>query len=176
MIKSIKIKQEKGRIYANIERNSIEEGEKVLLNVINKDGDNYFEKYLPNDGYSVKLDLSPYCKACLTGKLTRVFETARHYALNQNLSVEAVIEDPIEARAFSCYTGYEIGIVSENEDIYGLLTRLPYLQISKGPNGDTDLIRVAVISYDDDTLVLKTDQSELGVSSGSEEDIVFCNT
>lgn len=166
MITDISYKIENGRIYADIKRDSIVEGENVEVEITNYEADYFHSKFLPN-ALSARLDITPYCKAHLIGKLSDVFFAGVHKAHQSNLSVSVAVTSPIERRMFGYYGGYDT-------DTMGLLTRLPYLQISKGANGDTDPIRVAVRTYDDERPLLKSDQEQL-TTDGDDYDVQFCN-
>lgn len=163
MITDISLKVEKGRVYADIKQDSIVEGEKVEVEISNTDNDYYHSKYLPK-ALSTKLDLTPYCKAYLNGKLSEVLSSDTHRAFNHKLSVWVRI--PEIAHLTGAYGGYDM--------VMGLLTRLPYLQISKGADGDADPIRVAVRIYDEGEHILESDRVQLEIREG-DFDVLFCN-
>lgn len=140
MITSVTFRIKKGRVYADITRDSIAEGEKVYI------GTNKHPKYLPSQGLSATIDLTAYVRSEITGSLRSLLSgmsnvEARLYD-NYNLATLPRIE-------------YENGATRSADEMYfngkqtegfGLLTHLPYMQIAEG-----DSIIVSAQTADDDT-------------------------
>ena len=140
MIKSVEFRKEKGRIFADIVRDSIVEGEKIYI------GGVQHPKYLPSQGLSATIDLTAYMRAELTGTLRSLLNglssgEVRYYN-RYNLSIIPQIESE-EGSIYRMNESYFDGV---RTDYFGLLTLLPYMQVAEG-----DSVIVCAQCGDDDT-------------------------
>ena len=138
MITRVTFRTDKGRIYADIVRDSIVDGEKVYI------GNGQHPKYLPQ-GLSTTIDLTAYMKAELTGNLRSLLNgiasgDVRYYN-RYDLTVRPQIERE-DGRIDQDYSAYFDGVKT---DCFGLLTLLPYMQIAEG-----DSVIVCAQCADDD--------------------------
>lgn len=124
MITNILCKIEKGRIYANIKRDSITEGEFVTIQPYN--GSNTYTKYLPAEGLSVMIDITPYCEAELTGSLKRIYENISIGVPMLGSAYNTVCRPLVDKR--EGYTAYYRNRHLKNQMP---LTKLPYIQVSQ---------------------------------------------
>lgn len=122
MITNISYKIDKGRIYGTITRDTIEEGEQIVINVAG----NTFHKYLPNAGEVVQIDITPYCESSLRDMgevLNALPANSTTYGVAQGIVVVPEIDQ--ERGGILYYKN-----ISANYRT--LLTKLPYLQMSEG--------------------------------------------
>lgn len=140
MITNIAYKIEKGRIYATITRDTIVEGEIITIKPSANNNTTY-TKYLPNEGLVLDIDLTPYCKSAIFADLRDVIG-----ALEGNNDFHFVgsrlgtIAYPQVNDADNENTFYHDNISGTPK----VLTKLPYLQISRG-----DVIFLALSTYKD---------------------------
>ena len=135
----------KGRVYFDLWRDDVTDDDKVTIKVIDDEGDHYHTKHLPPYNEFLTLDLTPYCKAYLTGELKYMLKEGGE-ANWHNLSVVVSVE---EANNGQLCDGY-------NLDGWGILTKLPYLQISKGVNGSVDPLLMILRLPDDSNVEICT--------------------
>lgn len=126
MIDSIRGEIRKGRIYAVIERNARTANNSLRIEVAGFE----YEKYLPNEGQEVSIDLTPYCEAYTPGTLKEVYDV---------IGSGDVLNAAHYSRSVECrINGNDIGEIyyrnARNQGGYSnhtrLLTKLPYLQVS----------------------------------------------
>lgn len=148
MIDSIYFESDKHRRYLIVERSEIEEGEKITLYVENGDIERGFTKYLPKDAHQTRIDVTPYCEALAYGKAEDVI-TSQH-AMTDYMSMNRIAKIYVEyGEDGNTMEGYEPYGTWKNR--VGFLTKLPYLQISKGVDS-CDAITFSVFTWDDDTM------------------------
>lgn len=160
MITNISYKIEKGRIYATITRNAIVEGEQVVIDVAG----NTFYKYLPNAGEVVQIDITPYCESSLRKMgevLNAMPDNSTAYGVAKGV---AVIPDLEQQRGHQLY--YKNATNTKGYG-YGVLTKLPYLQMSEGGN-----LFVVVKISDDYLETLNCGDQDIDIeSTGEIEDL-----
>ena len=136
-----------GRLYVTTER---EEGDdKVDIVIKNYEGEYTHTKYLPNTGHEVTIDLTPYCKAYMNGTIQFLLEESDPSpvdSLSAGLGVTAKLAGITYPARFSGYPQQ-----------YGILTKLPYLQVSEARNGSVDPLYLGVYGDDDMAPFIDTD-------------------
>lgn len=164
MIKSVTYKENKGRLYAIVTRDTPSCGDNINITIQNADDEFTHTKFLPNEGAEVSIDLTPYCKAYITGKLGDVL-TAKGIVdgWQKNFSVFVHVTNGYSRP----YNGYHLPQV-------GILTKLPYLQVSKSSEGNVDSIHIGVIVADDGDIIVSTDQESITLPTSLAEGISFC--
>ena len=140
MITSVTFRIEKGRVYADIVRDSITEGEKVYI------GTNKHPKYLPSQGLSTTIDLTAYMRSEITGSLRSLLSDMSDGEVRLYDNYDLAIVPRIETESGATRTAYEMYFNGKQTDNFGLLTHLPYMQIAEG-----DSIIVSSQTADDDT-------------------------
>lgn len=161
MIKGASFTEEKGRLYVSVERDD-ESDDKIDIIIKNYEGEYTHTKYLPKADQEVSIDLTPYCKAYMTGKIAIIFEESEPInGFTQNFSVNASIKGLIHHVRFSGYPQQ-----------YGILTKLPYLQVSEARNGSVDPLYLGV--YVDDDMEPFIDTDTVSVELLRDPAIQFC--
>lgn len=145
MITSATFSVKKGRIYATITRDSITEGERIDIRAVDA------TKYLPSAGLTVTIDLTPYILSSITGDfctlLNGITEGEIRYFNAYNLSTQVDFQTE-DNRNFYMYEAYWRDKIANS--VYGLLTRLPYMQVAH--NGSAyDSVIICANGYDDDS-------------------------
>lgn len=165
MIKSVTYKENKGRLYAIVTRDTPSRGDKINITIRNADDEFTHTKFLPNEGAEVSIDLTPYCKAYMTGKLGNVLIAKGVVdGMQKNFSVMVQVSN---GNAF-LYNGYYL------LPHVGILTKLPYLQVSKSSEGNVDAIHIGVNVADDGNFTVSTDQESIALPASLAETISFC--
>ena len=143
MIESISFRAEKNRRYADITRSSITEGENISIIIDNGEIERYFVKYLPSKGENITIDLTPYCQAMsldgMKEALDRGEEMISYYGIGGCL-VHVEYNDGESVGTFFPYDTWK--------DNAGILTKLPYFQVSY-EGEDTDPIIFSAFTWDD---------------------------
>lgn len=143
MIESISFRAEKNRRYADITRSSITEGENISIIIDNGEIERYFVKYLPSKGENITIDLTPYCQAMsldgMKEALDRGDEMSSYYGRGGCL-VNVEYNDGESVTSDLPYDTWK--------DYAGILTKLPYLQVSY-EGEDTDPIIFSAFTWDD---------------------------
>ena len=139
MITAVTFRTENSRIYADITRDSIAEGEKVYI------GNGKHPKYLPQ-GLSTTIDLTAYMKAELTGNLRSLLNGMASGDVRYYNRYALDIRPQIESEEGSIYEDFSAYFDGVKTDYFGLLTLLPYMQIAEG-----DSVIVCAQCADDDT-------------------------
>lgn len=140
MITRITFRVEKGRIYADIVRDSITFGETVLI------GRGQHLKYLPSQGLSTTMDITPYMKAEITGNLSSLLSGMSNGEVRNYTSYKLAATPLIEGET-TTYNAYEVYFDGKRTGSFGLLTHLPYMQIAEGDS----VVVVSAQTADDDT-------------------------
>ena len=143
MIEFIDFRAEKERRYADITRSSITEGENMSIIIDNGEIERYFVKYLPSEGKNITIDLTPYCQAMsldgMKEALDRGDEMSSYYGRGGCL----VNVEYNDGESVTSYLPYDTW-----KDYAGILTKLPYLQVSY-EGEDTDPIIFSAFTWDD---------------------------
>lgn len=143
MIESISFRAEKNRRYADITRSSITEGENISIIIDNGEIERYFVKYLPSKGENITIDLTPYCQAMsldgMKEALDRGDEMISYYGRGGCL-VNVEYNDGESVNSYLPYDTWK--------DYPGILTKLPYLQVSY-EGEDSDPIIFSAFTWDD---------------------------
>lgn len=164
MIKSVTYKENKGRLYAIVTRDTPSRGDEINITIRNADDEFTHTKFLPNEGAEVSIDLTPYCKAYMTDKLGNVLIAKGIVdGAQKNFSVLVKVSNGYALY----YNGYDFPHV-------GILTKLPYLQVSKSSEGNVDAIHIGVIVADDGNITVSTDQESIALPTSLAEVISFC--
>ena len=162
MIKYSTYEEDKGRLYAIVTRDTPSRDDKIDIVIRNADDEYTHTKYLPNAGTEVSIDLTPYCKAYMTGKLSDVLQVAGPVdAWNLNIGVRG----GVKGNYLYDFSGYP----SQR----GILTKLPYLQVSRDNNGRADSIYLGVIASDDMEGFIDSDTSSIPLLK--DERLQFCS-
>ena len=167
MIEYITSRAEKGRRYADIHRSSIDEGEYISIIIDNGEVERHFHKYLPSEGYDITIDLTPYCRAMATGDIAEVLDkryTQSSYYDNHIACLIAIgYNDDMEEMRFAEPYG------SWKQEGVGVLTKLPYLQVSRGEEG-IDAIVFSAYTWDDDNMRISCGSAEVRLFGNGNND------
>ena len=140
MITAVTFRIEKGRVYADITRDSITEGEKIYI------GNKRHPKYLPAQGLSTTIDLTAYMRSEITGSLRSMLSGMSNGEARLYDNYDLAIVPRIETENGVTRTANEMYFNGKQTDGFGLLTHLPYMQIA-----DDDSIIVSAQTADDDS-------------------------
>lgn len=130
MITNISFRIEKGQVYADITRNTIIEGEKIYI------GEAAHPKYLPSQGLSVVINITPYLDSEIKGNIQNLWRGMNSgdvgFYNQKELSIKPTIQTD-EGRIYQPY--YDVyWRDAQSSEPFGLLTRLPYIQRVVGEN------------------------------------------
>ena len=140
MITSIAFRFDKLRVYADITRDSITEGEKIYI------GNKRHPKYLPAQGPSTTIDLTAYMRSEITGSLRSLLSGMSNGEVRLYENYNLATLPRIEYENGAIRSAYEMFFNGKQTDNFGLLTHLPYMQTAVG-----DSIIVSAQTADDDT-------------------------
>lgn len=138
---------DKGRVYLDLYRDDIVDHDRVTIKVTDEEGDHLHTKFLPPLFEHLTVDLTPYVKAYINEDF-RDFLQSGGEANWFNLSVFVYVE---EVRNSYLCDGF-------NFDNLGILTKLPYLQISKGADGSVDPLWLVIRLPDDADMEICTSE------------------
>lgn len=162
MITDISYQIENGRIYANIKRDSITEGEFVTIH----NGSNTYTKYLPIEGLSVMIDITPYCEAELTGSIKQVYKNTSIGVPILGSTLGTVCRPLVNNR------GGTMAYFRNRYNKYDVpLTNLPYIQVSKA-DGKYEIF--LSIDFSDDLYArLSFGDAVVNIEPSGEEDLLY---
>lgn len=140
MITSIAFRFDKLRVYADITRDSITEGEKIYI------GNKRHPKYLPAQGPSTTIDLTAYMRSEITGSLRSLLSDMSEGEVRLYENYNLATLPRIEYENGAIRSANEMYFNGKQTEGFGLLTHLPYMQIAEG-----DSIIVSTQTADDDT-------------------------
>ena len=167
MITDYYFRENKGRLFAVVSRNTIGENDSVEIAITNTENTHIHTKYLPKFGGGVSIDITPYCKAYMTGKLSSVLVSPSNIIVSgtqNDLSVSAGITNTSGgSHMFNGYTPRN----------YGILTKLPYLQVSKSSKGAVDRLFLGVLIPDEGAFTMRTDSEEVDFPTNLADIISF---
>ena len=161
MITTVGYREDKGRLYADITREDVTVDNSITIVVTNSEGEHTHTKFLPPVGKSLTIDLTPYCKAYLTGKLSDALTAGIVAGLAKGLSVRVSALDPY----YYIYGGHK--------HLYGILTKLPYLQVSRANNGKADYLHLGVCIPDDGEIILNHDTDYIELANTPDKDLLY---
>lgn len=162
MITNIIISKSRGKMFATIQRNAIEQGEKVTIVV----GGHQYEKYL-GDANPAEINLTPYCEANIS---KRAIPAAR-----EDLGGDFYIEGKEDGFSVEAQIDTVIGLFYRNMDMVmkdGVLTKLPYLLVEQNEEYGIYDILLAVVPNGKSTRITCGDST--GVL-GDIEDVCIVN-
>ena len=123
-----------GKIYANISRSVIEQGEKVTIEV----GERQYEKYL-GDANPARINLTPYCEAYIGNKaIMNVYENIAGEFYIEGKESAFSVEPLINSTATNLFYRNRGGE-------RGILSKLPYLMIDRNEENDDFDIVLAIV-------------------------------
>lgn len=137
----------KGRTLFELNRDDVTTDDRVTIKVTNSQGERNYTKFLPSFMEKLTVDLTPYCKAHIIGNLRDMLQEGEGEGLWYDMSVWVNIP---EASYGTLVDGY-------NPEDFGILTNLPYLQISQA-DGDIDPIELIIRIPDDADVEICTDR------------------
>lgn len=143
MIESISFRAEKNRRYADITRSSITEGENISIIIDNGDIERYFVKYLPSKGENITIDLTPYCQAMSLDGMKEALDRGEEMISYYGIGGCIVNVEYNDGEIVTSGLPYDTW-----KDYVGILTKLPYLQVSY-EGEDTDPIIFSAFTWDD---------------------------
>lgn len=125
MITNISTFIHKGRIYAYIRRDEIDEGETITIKP-SEFSDDTFTKYLPNEGEIIEVDITPYCKSEIRGGIAEYWDGFSYGESCDCRGISAAVLPSINGEQQNSIYYTNIKDTSTR-----LLTKLPYLQVSE---------------------------------------------
>lgn len=161
---TIKYRNEKGRTYATITRDSIVEGETISIKP-SENENAIFYKYLPSKGLVVDIDLTPYCRSAISGNIKAL----------QSVSPNAVVDMRVISNATRPSVNGQLSDVlyfRNGHSERGLLTRLPYIMVCRNLEGEI-AVPIAVQAIDDDYYTVTLGNVSLSFSGRTSQSMLY---
>lgn len=154
MIDWIEFRSRGNRRYIVPMRSEVKEDESIHIMIDNGDVERTFRRYLPNVAGEVEIDITPYCRALSLEKMNEAFDGGDSMSsfYGRGGCLIAVVYN--EGEFVQSYEPF--GTWKEN---VGILTKLPYLQVSKGEDG-IDPIIFCAFTWDDGYMTIRCGDNE----------------
>ena len=169
MITSVDYAVRNGRIFAIVRRESSTENEVVTICIPTAEAPYEYTKYLPNVTNVVEIDLTPYCEAYLRKDMIEwVGQTiANDYSLGteDNYSVKPYLREDKGVNGTAYYRN------CGNRE-YGLLTKLPYLQLQNDSPSESYELLLCFHCPGDDRIELRCGDVERTLHTDGYDDII----
>lgn len=168
MITNITYEMEKGRVYAIVRRDKVIENEAVSILIPTAEDPYEYTKYLPNATIA-KIDLTPYCEAYLRKDIVEWIGNMTPNSSSLGADDKFTVTPYLREGSVN-YIPYFRN--QKNAYYYGLLTKLPYLQLLNDPISESYELLLCFYCPDDSEEKLMCGNVELSIKGEGYNDLI----